>query len=334
MSARAWLQFFRIHTASAEMGGFGIAAYLAGVHSLALIPVFIFGILVHATGFGENSLVDWLKGYDRVDPAKAHHPLNVGTIRVAMARDVIITLHLVGIAFFTLLLITYRAGANIPSALISIPSFALAILFGNIYNFYGKHNKVLAPVEISLTFSLFTASVYYALGGHTGIVSLLLFLYAFFYVFFQIAQMGEAKELGQVNERNLLRRMGSYVDADGIYHFSRKNHVFMWSLTAVKGAILVALAVIVEGTGFAGVFVSWLIFVVLLSYGLFFMRVRTRQAALRIMGAGEALSYVILVPAIINVAQWPYILLFTLLPMMWFALLNKVTWGTVIAPQV
>lgn len=334
MSTRAWLQFFRLHTASAEIGGFGIAAYLAGVRSFALIPIFLFAVLVHAAGFGENSLVDWVKGYDRVDPSKAHHPLNMGTIKTAMAKDAIITLHAAGIALFALLVITYRAGANDAHLAIAIPSFALAIILGNIYNFYGKVNKPLAPVEISLTFSLFTVAVYYGLGGNGGTVPDLLFLYAFFYVFFQIAQMGEAKELGQMNERNLLRRMGSYVDGDGIYHFSRANNVFMWSLAAVKGAILISLALIVEGTDLAGALTILLIFAVLVSYGLLFMRVRTRSRALRIMGAGEALSYVILVPSIIAVQQWSYVLLFVLLPMLYFVGVNRVTWGTLIAPQV
>lgn len=330
MKIRGWLQFFRIHTASAELGGLGIAAYLAGVRGFGLVPIMLFAILWHATGFGENSLLDWVHGYDRNDPSKAHHPLNTGTIRQAEAKDVVITMHILGIVFFIGMMLLYHTRAAAASLLL----FALAILFGNIYNFYGKRNKWAAAVEISLTFSLLTAAVFFMANGAFGPLPLLLFLYAFFYVFFQIAQMGEAKELGQMNERNLLRRMGSYVDADGVYHISAGNNTFMWALTFIKGGLLIAAVSLVYASQTAFAVMVLLIALVLVGYSFGFQHITTRKEALKVMGAGEALSYVILVPAIISVAQWPYVLLLILLPMGWFVLLNKATWGTILAPQV
>lgn len=335
MNFRAWLQFFRLHTAAAEIGGLGIAAYIADIRGWMLLPVLLFAILWHATGFGENSLLDWVHGYDRNDPGKAHHPLNTGTIKQAMATDVVITMHILGIVYYAGMIFLYHTRAAAVGY--SLVLFALAILFGNLYNFYGKLNKWAAAIEISLTFSLLTASVFALTNGRFGVVPLLLFLYAFFYVFFQIAFAGEWKELGQVNERNILRQLRCSVGDDGRYRLSNAGRLFAAILTGIK--LLILGQIVAYTYRPTRLFAPWLavdalILIVLLSYLFAFLVAPTRRIGMMVMGAGEALSYIILVPAIINVAQWPYVLLFILMPMGWFAIFNKVTWNTVLAPQV
>jgi hypothetical protein len=332
MRIRAWLQLFRLHTASAELGGLGIAAFLAGVRGWMLLPVLLFAILWHATGFGENSLLDWIYGYDRNDPSKAHHPLNTGAIRRSMATDTIVGMHILGIVFFIGMIYLYHTVAdNIP---ISLLLFALAILFGNAYNFIGKRNKWAAAVEISLTFSLLTGSIFFLAGGTFGAVPLLLLLYAFFYVYFQIAFAGEWKELGQQNERNILRQLRCYVDSDGNYHMSGAGKVFGAIFTVIKAVLLLLIAAYVYRQIAAVAAIGVPAVIVLSLYLAMLLRARERGKGLTVMGAGEALSYIILVPAIISVAQWPYVLLFILLPMIWFVALNRLTWNTFLAPQV
>ena len=352
------LRLFRAQTAAVEGAGFPIAAWIGGA-PLWTLPLFaLLGLLSHFGGFGENGISDLR--YDRLDPAKADHPLVAGRMAVPRAFALVYGCQAAGVVMF-LALLQFATGL----AVLPLAAFVGYILLGHVYNFMGKWWKPGAVIEIGGAFALAFLAMATAWTGRADAAVVAVAAYAFVFTAFQIGVAGELKELAQSNERNLLRRLGTTVGplmgpqlagliedavrggavvvvskraAVGDFLFTgRRTWAFAFGLSWAKATALGVVGFLLLGWwGVAVAVVSYAVFmlytVVLLRPGPF-----DRPRRVRIMGLGEAGSYLLLVFALAPVL-WPWLwVAFIVLPVLWFTMLNRTLWtgsGSAWAPGV
>ncbi|MBF6555518.1 MAG: UbiA family prenyltransferase [Acidimicrobiales bacterium] len=343
------LRLFRAQTAAVEGAGFPLAAWVGGA-PLWTLPVFaLLGVLCHFAGFGENSLTDI--AYDRLDPAKADHPVVAGRVSLRSGWTLVAALQIAGIVLMISLV-------GVSRAWVALAPFAGYILLGHAYNFLGKRNKPLAVLEISGAFALAFLASALAWGRAPGVLVWAVVVYAFAMTAFQIAVAGETKELAQANEGNILRRLGARIEppvpvlagllkaareggavvtvtesgagltADWLFPGVRAS-LFAYGLAGGKALALGVVAWAVAGPPW-GIVVGWASYIVFSFYALHLLRPGPfdRPRRVRIMGLGEATSYLLLVLALVP-ALWPWLwVAFIVLPVLWFTVLNRALWST------
>jgi 4-hydroxybenzoate polyprenyltransferase len=355
-----YLRVARAQTAAVEGAGFPLAAWIGGA-PLWSLPLFaLFGVLSHFGGFGENGITDL--AYDRQDPAKLHHPLVSGRLSFRRGVVFVYSCQAAAIALFVVLLALSPAAHH----LWPVEALIAYVVLGHLYNFIGKEWKPGAVAEISGAFAFaFLACGTLWTGGANWLVWTVM-VYAFAMTAFQIAVAGELKELGQKNEKNLLRRLGMRVVGtpletvpaitDVVAAIEREGGtvrpkrpgqflagsadatVFYSTLTTAKVAVLLSIAYYVW-PGDWELLVGAATFVVLIVYQIVLTRPGAfdRPGRVRTMGLGEAASYLLLVFVLAPLFGWWLVAGFVVLPVVWFVSMNRALWegsGSVFAPGV
>lgn len=330
------LRLGRAQTAAVEGAGFPLAAWIGGA-PLWTLPVFaLLGVIAHLSGFGENSLTDL--EFDRKDPSKADHPVVAGRISVRGGWTFVLVMQ--AMAIVVLALLTWSSGhwvAWVP--------FIGYIGLGHAYNLVGKKWKPGAVLEISGAFALAFLAMAMVWTGRFDNTITAVAVYAFLFTGFQIAIAGELKELGQPNERNLLRNLGTRVTPEISPLVSRESirpEALLPSLVVSEQVwafafILSAAKAIAIGTvGWMVLGPEWGLIIGAVSGGFFVAYTVAllrpgpydRPRLLRIMGGGEAASYVLLVLALAP-TLWPWLLVaFIVAPVVWFISMNRLLWNT------
>jgi len=356
-----YLRIGRAQTAAVEAAGFPLAAHIGGAPLWALPLFALLGLLSHLGGFGENGITDL--AYDRQDPSKLDHPLVSGRISFRRGLAFVYGCQAAGVLLFLLLL--WRSGSA--GSEVTVPAFVGYIILGHAYNFWGKSWKPGAVLEISGAFALAFLACGSLWTGRADALVWAVTVYAFVFTAFQIAVAGELKELGQPNESNLLRRLGSSVgpgllgaasqmitqivkgrgaavrgNTDPFLLTGKGAWYLALALSTAKAAALGAVAWL-AGSAFLGT--NWGFQIGLFTWGAFFVYSVAllipgpfeRGTRLRIMGIGEAASYLLLVVALTPLL-WPWLsAAFLLLPVVWFASMNRLLWsrtGSAWAPGV
>ncbi len=351
-----WGRFCRLQTAAVEMGGFGLAALIGGATGWWILYAALFGVLVHAAGFSQNTLHDFIGGYDN-EPDKAHHPLQTGAITVRQGNVAVYGLMAIGIAVFFL----FDPGRFILPWLFLFGYLA----FGTLYNTVGKLSSIEGVLEISIAFFcgfLAVGTVW------TGSVSPLLWAAAVFGLFMtmsQIAVAGFIKDIAHPRESNLLRRLGTRIEPPlpamsglnedvvrgggavvvnkramlGDWLFpNRATWALAFGLSWAKAIALGAIAYLLLGWWW-GIEVAVVSFVAFSVYTIALLRPGPfdRPRRVKVMGLGEAGSYLLLVLALVPVL-WPWLwAVFIILPVLWYVSMNRMLWsgsGSAWAPGV
>ena len=356
---RAWLQLGRMQTGAVEMAGAPLALYLGGAPWPWLLYGVLLGAVCHFVGFGVNSWLGFTSGQDdpRQAPDKAGHPLQRGAIDARTAGRVLLVLQAVGLVMF----VPLGGDRWIPWA-----AFIGYAAFGWLYDLFASRQMTLGTVEISVSFALFFIAFGAAWTGAVSPLVAAVSVAALCWVAFQISVAGYTKDLGHGGERNLLQRLGSRVGPgplgaasptlasllaqaeSGGAKVTGNTEPFLltgtgtWALalglSTAKAAALGAVGWLALGLnwGVLAAIVSFLAFalytVLLLQPGPF-----DRPRRVKIMGLGEAGSYLLLVFALVP-ALWPWLWVpFVVLPVLWFTVLNRVLWvgsGSAWAPGV
>jgi len=197
---RAWLIFFRAHTAILEtpMAVIGAGLALGTVFHWDILYWIVFGVAYHFIGYGMNSYVDWAKGYDKEDPHKQHHPLNTGQITASQARHAVFGLLILFIVYALWLgNFSFIAGVGV----------ALMFVSGVTYNYLGKITDH-KYIPISVVHTMVFVYPYLVLGGPINIVILLGIAAFFIHHVYQIAISGDIKDIA-MDESSLIRKWGA-----------------------------------------------------------------------------------------------------------------------------
>jgi 4-hydroxybenzoate polyprenyltransferase len=351
---RDFMQLGRTQTACAEGAVFPLIAYLGGA-PLWTLPLFaLIGFLVHVGGFAENGMSD-LK-YDRTDPNKSHHPVVAGRIPTRSGWIFAEGVFAAGaILFFALAL--YRG------AYLAMLPFAGFLVFARAYNFLGKSWKPGAVLSISLCFSLSPLACGMLWTDRISPIVFAVFLFAFALEAFQIAVSGEIKDVGQMEEKNLLRDLGARLTPGGPMNYitpllltndttaSARGRAFSgdWFYPGLAAFVLagvltlakiltlewVASVVVVSWSwpgGFLWILMSGIVGTLVLAVGYLLPVLAPgpfdRGRRVRTMGLGEAAGYLLLV-LVVSPLLLPWLWLpFVVVPVLWYAGFNRAIWST------
>jgi hypothetical protein len=204
---RDWLRLFRAQTAPATVILI-LTPYLAGGGSAeGALALAALGLLAHWLSFGANSLHDWLGGWDRVDPSKAHHPLVAGRMRM---EDAVRVIHW-GLPLLMLwgTLLTLRVSPEPLWALVALYSW---YVWGMAYNLGLSKVSVLGFVPISVCFTSMAAWGWLLSHGGVGGVGGTWLGYVFFTTLFQISWSGHLKDMAVRERGNLLVKLGARLE--------------------------------------------------------------------------------------------------------------------------
>jgi hypothetical protein len=313
-----YLRVGRAHTAASEMFGMALAAYLGGVRFPLLLAFVLLGWLVHVGGFGMNSLMDFMYGYDAADPAKAHHPLPAGRMRVSTAMLFVFASQLAAMMGFMMMSRSYPADL----------AFAAYVAAGWWYNVYAKRHKLAAVLDLGVSYAALFLAAAMVRGALTPLIAMAA-LYTGVSTSFTIGVAGDVKDIDSgTDEVNILRDMGTRVEG-GNFIPSRAAVAWALSLNLLRASFLVAAAYIISRI--------WALPVAAMAYGSFIYYSLTLMRAgpfrhewrLKVMGAGEAWAYVALVITVMPLMiSWlpAAAALFLAAPVAYFYAMNRIMW--------
>ena len=277
----------------------------------------IFGLIFHGIGFLQNNIFDL--AVDKKDPNKQHFPLVRGDINVYHANLV----QQIGLVVIALLGIALMNG-NIVAWIIMLAAMGA----GTLYNKVSK-TSLTSTFWICLTFSPLFLFSYLSTGGEMDQTAWLIFFFINLQIAFQIGYSGYLKEIGSLEQINLLRKMGARVK-DGI--FEPKYTLIFGSL--LRGATIILLVLI------ASELIEWILvlsfFAVSQVFVFMIMKRRKweRDKDLIRMSLVEALTYFTLPVAIGSIIGWDAVAFLIIFPLIWFVMWNRLIWGTKFTPKV
>ncbi len=337
---RAYTRLTRFHTVPLELVPATVGAVVAtgGLFNRQVLPWVVFGALYHLVVYGQNSLEDWKRGWDKDDPNKQHHPLNAGMMSQREASYFVYGLFALTIAY------TVAIAGN----WIAVALFLTGLpITGSLYNTVGKRTRW-KFLFIAYAHTTVFAVPYFAIAGTVDTALVVGCLYLFSWVVFQIAVSGEVKDMAQ-DEANFLKALGSTVEPSGddyLVTFSRGAKLFSYGSRVVTVALGVAFGHLVArrydtvesalaglgltelmlaGVGALSLVLTWS----MLQDGPF-----NRTERIATMSKIEATSVLILLVAAVPVIGMPAAVFLFLGSGVWVMVFNKIEWGTLVAPDV
>jgi hypothetical protein len=234
-----YLQLFRAQTAPATLMLI-LLPFLHGGLSWWAIPLGLYAIYLHWISFGHNSLMDSTcisevgkPPPDFLDPNKRHHPLISGKISLSSARKLILW-NLVIIAglggFLTLKL------SSTPE--IALLFFSLFLTNGLVYNEGLSKVSLFGFVPISFCFTFLGLWAWFLSHPTLGRTGIILSLYLFTVILFQIGWSGHLKDFERKEPSNFLLRLGADIKK-GEFH-PGKSALFGFSVK-LSGVVLASL---------------------------------------------------------------------------------------------
>ncbi|MFO8051376.1 MAG: UbiA family prenyltransferase [Thermoplasmatota archaeon] len=334
-----WLQLFRSHTSPLEMTitVTGSALALGTIWDIKVLLFFVFGWLYHNAGYGHNSAEDYIRGFDREDPNKAHHPIHRGAIDPMLGRGVCVLMILLTLIYGTVI-----SGFDTVSVVLLI----LLTVFGFIYNMKGKSMGA-KFIPIAIAHSLLFPFAYFGSGGGISVIDGFPFVegslggvvvlgtaYLILQIIYQIMVEGDLKDI-DMEEASFLRTLGARVE-DGNFKASWSARGFSISLKIIS--LLLLFYIVYLGDGGTWYYLALLIFslaMIIQDHRLMCERGWDHSVCLKDMALMEVLSTFALVIAISPlIGGWQPALYIMVLNMAYFVLMNCFLWGTAVRPRV
>lgn len=344
---RAYLQLTRAHTAPLETVPAILGALLATggeINAFVLLWGF-FGLLYHLAGYSMNSIVDWEKGYDRLDRNKAHHPLNRGTLSLSEAK----------LAGGGLFLILFASGVGLAwGNYYALSLLILGAFMGVMYNFAGKETSF-KFIYISIAHTTVFVIPYVSMGGDVfNMPFRLAALYVFLWVLFQISVSGEIKDIQQLDEKNFLRDyLGVNIQKDqfpapdnldkDILYFTKPAYMYSSLLKLTNlvaggylGLLLVGSVSVYNARGFLWLVTFMILTIACVVYTVTLTRDGRyyRDWRISMMARVELMTLFIFIGSFFGVIGLEAVVTLMVGSVIWIVGLNLVEWGTWLAPDV
>jgi 4-hydroxybenzoate polyprenyltransferase len=328
-SLKDYLMLFRAHTAPATVIALMASYLIAGGRDLLVaVLLFLLGHLVHFFSFGHNSLMDyWV---DKEDLSKAHHPLPSGRISLESATKVV--LYGQAIAFVLFALLIMRFSQNPALSLLFLCGF---IVFGHAYNDGLDHRTEHSYLPIALAYACFPLISYTFVRG-LDFLALVLSLWAFLFNVYDIALVGNAKDVwNPIEKHNPLRKRAVLDERGNVIGIKRGIVWGLWSLRGIVSTAIAYFVLYLVNLSLPNFALLTLLTVVELYSTIAMCREVTamklnRLKVLRFAGLSEAVEFFRI--ASIIAMPWPLILM--AYGMGYFVCFNKLLWGTKLAPRV
>lgn len=322
---KKYLQLTRAHTAPLEVvpAALGAAVATGSFWELNTLIWGVYGLLYHLAGYGMNSYTDWVNGYDKEDENKSHHPLNTGKMSKRNAN----------VTVFILLSVTILYAVYMISRTVSFVILFIGLLFGFLYNFYGKMT-ILKFLFISIAHSTVFAVPYIDSGGEMFSITFYFgMLYMLLWIMFQISVSGEIKDIAQ-DEENLLITLGSGV-RDGRLCTSISSMVYAVVLKVATFAALVIFMLSIETRTVEHLTVGALgVMAVYLTAQMMEQGRYMRRERIRVMALIEMVMVFSLIAAVTEVIGVLAGVFLAVGSTTWVIVFNKIEWDTVVGPDV
>ena len=329
--AHTYLCLIRIHGAFVEPVFIITGALISGTRDfISLLILFLIGFMYHVYGYVLNEYADI--EIDRKSPELQNKPLVSGIISKKHAL-IISLLACIGVFVFTIIFF--------PSPF-SIVYISLAVVFGGLYDLFGKRTpgfgEFVGSVPYFLLF-LFGAST---VSTHFTTITYLIGLLIFFDAIFGYIGEGELKDADHdhlTGGKTLVTALGVKVK-DGRFLITRKYRAFAYTIIGICFILVVLLFFQPEISLWYSdviklvILVPLAIVIAIPTYKLLHLRIFDRSKIKRLyalsdIGSG-VLFFIILMPLLgVEIA-----LFLILLPITWYAAFNIVLYGKPLQPGV
>lgn len=324
MKIRSYLQLCRAHTTALETVPAYIGAVLAtGVLlSIDALLWLVFGVLYHLIGYGMNSYMDWVNGYDTDDPHKADHPLNAGRLSPDTAKLFLGILLPIGV-IYTIWLLNNLAGYVV---------FLVTIVFGVLYNTLGKQTEY-KFIFISIAHTGVFVLPYISLGGEIFKLEFIIgVMYMLLWLTFQIGLSGDIKDI-TMDEENFVTQLGA---SSYEKYITFSSYVRYYSFVLKTITILTALVIPLYTMNTFGILSISLVAIplfhslsILVSSGYFDRQHRVKHMSL--IEGYTATIFVLMYSHVLGIIASIAIIALSFISVI---VGNKYLWGTFIAPKV
>ncbi len=330
------LRLFRIHTGAATAAVPALGLLAAGGSYLALAFVVLAGLTHHAWGFSLNEVVDL--EVDRRSKGLSHKPLVSGRIprKVGLVLSIIMGI----LSFIFISIATLVEGVD---PLVPLIFLVLSSLSGTLYNVYGKRFPlsdifvgvwmfflVLSAASVSSGWGPYHISIW-AVAGLSSI-----------HLVFNNSVEGGMKDVE--NDRGSGARTFAVVTGnrmrDGRFHLTpvfRGFGISLRGLFVILAAVFSYLIVVEEGFFINMVLLVSVLGILLFHQSLSFLRgtvKMSRKELLKAFSRHEIGSFLLCILVVLPAVGWAPSLVIFIVPALWFILLNRIMYGTEIAPGV
>lgn len=183
--------------------------------------------LLHGIGFGLNSYLDTIAGYDWRDRSKKGHPLVSREIGMDQACRVLNW----GACLTAVIGVLVTLYAQNPT--LAVAAFLIYIVFGYSYDCGLSKVDLLSFIPISISFTALGAWAWFLSHPSIDLIGLVLLAYIFMTIWFQVGFSGFIKEMGIRERSNLLIRLGAKLGGffvsekqGGLVHFDPGNAIY------------------------------------------------------------------------------------------------------------
>jgi len=296
-----------------------LVPFLTGVDVplIRVVAMSVFMFFIHIISFGENSLLDFTQGYDKVDPSKSHHPLSTGAISVPDAMKFIHWMKAILATVGCVMMILWS-----PNPVIAMFCLFMWYSWGTAYNLGLSKVSLLGFLPICLCFASMGGFGWFLSHKTLTPTGWWYLAYTFTIILFQISWSGHLKEMGQAERSNLLIKMGASL-RDGFFD---PGWAFLYGF-AVKGVSLYFL-IRMMGPILSGPTVIWFTFVLLgvgvMTALLCMPRGYVRKKELKRMSVMEIISIYAPIPLMIS---WDLAVPLMLIGAVYFVAVNRLLWG-------
>jgi len=335
----SWLQLGRAQTYPADLLLVMVPFLVGFPDPFQILTLAILMFFIHWSSFGENSVLDFTQGYDRVDPAKSHHPLPSGKIDVSRAINVIHVSKALCAVVAIILMFSWSPN----------PALAMAMLFlwyvwGTAYNAGLSKETVFGFIPIVICFATMAAWGWFLMQPTLNAIGWTYVIYCGAVILFQIAWSGHLKDLEQFERSNLLIRLGARIETMSKIitvgnqitseYFNPKIKAMLFGLFSKGLGIIILWSLFLQ----TGLQIDKLIWTFIITLGMFFLlimlvipRYWNKIKEMKKMSMMEVLSIFAPIPLLLN---WGAAITLMVFAFAWFYLANKYLWGTRLYPKV
>ncbi len=330
------LRLFRIHTGAATAMVPSLTAYICGADPAAVLLIFLSGLSHHAWGFSLNEILDL-----EVDKSAGVHlsdkPLVSGKMGIGTAW-VISTIAL-ALTFAFMIGAAMMSDGSVPAALILLGASSACV---GAYDIWSKRVPFM-DVFVGLWYGLLIVSAAVAAGIPSDLITIVSLIAAAsgFHLFFNNMIEGGLKD-AKTDQKAHVRSAAVILGVRGVGNKIEQPGAFIAIALALRGMFVITVCIIAYLSYVRGAHEAILIAVPVFGTAVFahsfrFVRPMVRMGRtilLKTFSLHEIASYMLSILAISYVAGIPASIIAIIVPVVWFALFNRLMYKRAFAPKV
>jgi hypothetical protein len=330
------LRLLRIHTGAATAMVPSITAHICGADPAAVLLIFLAGLSHHAWGFSLNEILD-LEVDRKAGVHLSEKPLVSGKMGIGTAWA--ISTFVLALTFAFMICAAIMSDGPVAAALVLLGASSVCV---GIYDIWSKKIPFM-DLFVGLWYGLLIVSAAVAAGIPSDLITIVSLIAAAsgLHLLFNNMIEGGLKD-AKTDEKAHVRSAAVILGVRGVGDRIEQPRVFIAVAFALRGLFVITVCIIAYLAYVRGGHEVLLIAVPVLGIALFahsfrFVRPMVRMdrtALLRTFSLHEIASYVLSILAVSYVAGIPASIVVIIVPVVWFALFNRLMYRRMLAPKV